>query len=131
MMFVCHYVIIPFHPQYLPRHALQGAGCQGAGCRGAKRLSFLYLGQMLHSVGLYQHAKIQKKFIVAFPKKCPNNQFLTLHPLLIKGLFFRKRTSRPDVVQCWPLSSFKKSNKFIVAFLTKCQKRDFLTLKPC
>ena len=29
-------VIIPFDPQYLPRHAsliLQGAGCQRAGCR--------------------------------------------------------------------------------------------------
>ena len=36
MMFVYHYLIIPFHPQYLPRHApliLQGAGCQRAGCR--------------------------------------------------------------------------------------------------
>ena len=35
MMFVYYYVIIPFHPQYLPRHApliLQGAGCQRAGC---------------------------------------------------------------------------------------------------
>ena len=43
MMFVYHYVIIPFHPQYLPRHAPQGAGCQGAGCRESKRPSFLYL----------------------------------------------------------------------------------------
>ena len=42
MMFVYHYVIIPFHPQYLPRHAPQGAGCQGAGCRESKRTSFLY-----------------------------------------------------------------------------------------
>ena len=42
MMFVYHYVIIPFHPQYLPRHAPQGGGCQGGGCRESKRLSFLY-----------------------------------------------------------------------------------------
>ena len=40
MMFMCHYVIIPFHPQYLPRHAPQGAGCQGAGCRWLKTLKF-------------------------------------------------------------------------------------------
>ena len=41
MMFVYHYVIIPFHPQYLPRHTpliLQGGGCQRGGCqRGGGR----------------------------------------------------------------------------------------------
>ena len=33
MMFVYHYVIIPFHPQYLPRHAhckVEGAEVEGA-----------------------------------------------------------------------------------------------------
>ena len=36
MMFVYHYVIILFHPQYLPRHApliLLSGGCQSGGCR--------------------------------------------------------------------------------------------------
>ena len=45
MMFVYHYVIIPFHPQYLPRHApliLQSGGCRGGGCRGPKPTLFLY-----------------------------------------------------------------------------------------
>ena len=45
MMFVYHYVIIPFHPQYLPRHApliLQSGGCRGGGCRGPKPSYFLY-----------------------------------------------------------------------------------------
>ena len=43
-MFVYHYVIIPFHTQYLPRHAPQGAGIQGAGIGDPKPLSFLYWG---------------------------------------------------------------------------------------
>ena len=46
MMFVYHYVIIPFHPQYLPRHApliLQGAGCQRAGCRWGRTPQFSLL----------------------------------------------------------------------------------------
>ena len=36
MMFVYHYVIIPFHPQYLPRHApliLESGGIQSGGIR--------------------------------------------------------------------------------------------------
>ena len=42
-MFVYHYVIIPFHPQYLPRHAPQGGGIQGGGIGEAKPTLFLYL----------------------------------------------------------------------------------------
>ena len=45
MMFVYHYVIIPCHPQYLPRHApliLQSGGIQGGGIRGPKPTHFLY-----------------------------------------------------------------------------------------
>ena len=42
MMFVCHYVIISFHPQYLPRHAPQGGGIQGGGIGGSKLSYFLY-----------------------------------------------------------------------------------------
>ena len=42
-MFVYHYVIIPFHPQYLPRHAPQGGGIQGGGIGGSKPSYFLYL----------------------------------------------------------------------------------------
>ena len=42
MMFVYHYLIIPFQPQYLPRHAPQGAGIQGAGIGGAELSNFLY-----------------------------------------------------------------------------------------
>ena len=42
MMFVYHYVIIPFHPQYLPRHAPQGGGSQRGGSRVPKHTSFLY-----------------------------------------------------------------------------------------
>ena len=41
-MFVYHYVIIPFHPQYLPRHAPQGGGIQGGGIGGAEPPYFLY-----------------------------------------------------------------------------------------
>ena len=41
-MFMCHYVIIPFRPQYLPRHAPQGAGIQGAGIGDPKPALFLY-----------------------------------------------------------------------------------------
>ena len=43
MMFVYHYVIIPFNPQYLPKHApliLQGAKEQGAVV--SERPNFLY-----------------------------------------------------------------------------------------
>ena len=43
MMFVYHYVIIPFHPQYLPRHAPQGGGCQRGGCWWPKTLKFSLL----------------------------------------------------------------------------------------
>ena len=46
MMSVYHYVIIPFHPQYLPRHApliLQGAGSQGAGSRWGRTPNFSLL----------------------------------------------------------------------------------------
>ena len=43
MMFVYHYVIIPFQPQYLPRHAPQGEGIQGGGIGGPKPTLFLYL----------------------------------------------------------------------------------------
>ena len=46
MMFVYHYVIIPFHPQYLPRHAPQGAGIQGAGIGVPKPFNFLYSYEM-------------------------------------------------------------------------------------
>ena len=43
MIFVYRYVIIPFNPQYLPKHVpliLQGAGCQRAGCQWLKTLNF-------------------------------------------------------------------------------------------
>ena len=45
MMFVYHHVIIPFHPQNLPRHApliLQSGGSRGGGSGGSKPLNFLY-----------------------------------------------------------------------------------------
>ena len=42
MMFVCYYVIIPFQPQYLPRHAPQGGGIQGGGIGESKATLFLY-----------------------------------------------------------------------------------------
>ena len=35
MIFVYHYVIIPFDPQYLPKHdplILQSGGCKSGGC---------------------------------------------------------------------------------------------------
>ena len=35
--------------------------------------------------------------------------------------------ARPDVAQCCPLSSYKKSKQFVVALLRKCQKPDFFT----
>ena len=46
MMFVYHYVIIPFHPQYLPRYApliLQSGGIQGGGIRWPETLKFSLL----------------------------------------------------------------------------------------
>ena len=46
MMFVCYYVIIPFQPQYLPRHAPQGAGIQGAGIGVPKLSTFHYCPDM-------------------------------------------------------------------------------------
>ena len=49
MMFVYHYVIIPFHPQYLPRYApliLQNGGCPGGGCPVPKPATFLYYYNM-------------------------------------------------------------------------------------
>ena len=53
MMFVYHYVIIPFHPQYLNRKApliLQGAGSQGAGSGGAEHTTFLYSYHLVPTV---------------------------------------------------------------------------------
>ena len=43
MMFVYHYVIIPFHPQYLPRHAPQGGGIQRGGIRWPETYKFSLL----------------------------------------------------------------------------------------
>ena len=46
MMFVYHYVIIPFHPQYLPKHVsliLQGGRCQIGGCRCPRTYNFSLL----------------------------------------------------------------------------------------
>ena len=43
MMFVYHCVIIPFHPQYLPRHAPQGGGIQRGGIWWPKTLKFTLL----------------------------------------------------------------------------------------
>ena len=49
MMFVYHYVIIPFHPQYLPRHAhckVEGAEVEGA---VARNIPFSSTAVLLHS----------------------------------------------------------------------------------
>ena len=59
-MFVCHYVIIPFHPQYLPRHAPQGGGIQGGGIGVPKLSYFLYyciitVAATLHTSVCYSH----------------------------------------------------------------------------
>ena len=43
MMFVYHYVTIPFHPQYLPRHAPQGGGIQRGGIRWPETHKFSLL----------------------------------------------------------------------------------------
>ena len=51
-----------------------------------------HLAQMLHSVGLYHHAK-NKKIHGRVSVKDLKPRFLTLNPLLIPGLFFVK----PDI----------------------------------
>ena len=46
MIFVYHYVIIPFDPQHLPKHALlilQGAGIKRAGIRCPETYNFTLL----------------------------------------------------------------------------------------
>ena len=56
MIFVYHYVIIPFDPQHLPKHApliLQGAGCKRAGCLCLETLKFTLLIS-LHTARIYQ-----------------------------------------------------------------------------
>ena len=47
MMFVYLYVIIPFHLQYLPRHAPQGGGIQRGGIRWLKTYKFSLLSSIL------------------------------------------------------------------------------------
>ena len=54
MMFVYHYVIIPFHPQY--RHAPQGGGIQGGGIGGSKLSYFLYY----HALSERKHQKLKE-----------------------------------------------------------------------
>ena len=44
MMFVYHYVIIPFHPQYLPDMPLREEGAKEEGASGPKPLSLHYYG---------------------------------------------------------------------------------------
>ena len=56
MMFVYHYVIILFHPQYLPRHAPQGGGIQGGGIGVPKLSTFLYC-----------HSNLKDCFVVFHP----------------------------------------------------------------
>ena len=58
MMLVYHYVIIPFHPQYLPRHApliLQGGGCQRGGCRWPETLHFPLLSSQKTTIEFHSH----------------------------------------------------------------------------
>ena len=55
-MFVYHYLIIPFHPQYLPKHAPQGGGIQGGGISGAKLSTFHY-----YSVNISNHFLVVQK----------------------------------------------------------------------
>ena len=49
-----------------------------------------YPGQMLHSVGLYHHAKNLKKILVDVAQYKKTPYLLTFNPLLIPGLFYLK-----------------------------------------
>ena len=69
-----------------------------------------YLGQMLHSVGFYHHAKIYS----SFSEKMFKNQ-ISRHLIIC----FWNPISGPDVAQHWSLQSCKKSEKFIQLFPRK------------
>ena len=70
MMFVYHYVIIPFHPQYLPRHAPQGGGCQGGGCRGTKPLNFLYSQKIVKKNCMCKHSFKRRLDLINYACTC-------------------------------------------------------------
>ena len=64
MMFVYHYVIIPFHPQYLPRHAhckVEGAEVEGAVGQNQQVFSTIGVGWKWHFFDDYDVIVQQRK----------------------------------------------------------------------
>ena len=79
MMFVYHYVIIPFHPQYLPKHApliLQSGGIQSRGvdCLRTPKFTLLLTARESTCIELIVRNKNQCPTLKACAKKsCSKN----------------------------------------------------------
>ena len=132
MMFVYHYVIIPFHPQYLPRHATQGGGCQGGGCRGAKLSSFLYyLESRIKPVCVRNRP--EKVFSPNFdPFKISFSKIRPCHFSSFTKACYRTKNQNNRISSFWEKPSIKQTNKqhlneadFIGPCLTKVEGPKF------